>query len=327
MQLASGFMVSRALYVAACLGIADALAEGPMTVAALAQKCGASADHLRRLLAALSAHGVFEFEADGRVGQNALSKTLRARGPRSVRSFVLYQGSTWNWRAWEALPESVKSDRVAFDIAHGCSLFDYIGNHPEHAETFSRAMREGTGAVIAKILSLYDFSRFRNIVDVGGGSGALLAAILSVNRHAHGILVDRPELRDEARERLREAHLESRCEFRSADFFDALPPEGDLYVLKNVLHDWNDADAASILEKCATAMDPHGRVLIIDALVDSRLHQPEVQLMDLTMMVLTGGRERDEASLSALCRQAGLIPDRTLSLAPHVALIEAKRES
>ncbi len=322
LQLSMGFMAARAVQLAVDLGIADRIGKGPMSCAALAAETGAHEPSLRRLLRALVALGVFEMNNDGNLTQNALSVALRTDVPHSVNALVRYFGADWNLRTWLEIGASVMTGKPAFEKATGARMFDYFAERPEAAEVFDAAMKLRTGLASAAVLVGYDFSAFRNVVDVGGGTGTLLAEILKANTHARGVLLDMAPATEAARRLLRAEGLTDRCEVVTGDFFESVPRGGDLYILKNVLHDWDDATCRALLGRCREAMPQGARLLAVESVLDTPC-SPDQALLDLTMLLLSGGMEREEASYRSLFASAGLQVERVIPLPGSLTIMEA----
>jgi hypothetical protein len=252
-QLVMGFVASRAISVAAKLGIADLIAEVPKTVDELARATKAHAPSLRRLLLMLVSIGIFAEDTSGRFLHTPLSETLRSDYPQSIRNWAVYWGEPWIWRPWGDLYESVLTGSPGFDHVYSTSFFGYLATHPDDAATFDAAMSSTSVKAGTDILAAYDFSRFERVVDVGGGQGALLQAILVANPKLRGVLADLPAVVAGATA-LRTAAIAERCEIVGVDFFKAVPEEADAYVMKAIIHDWNDESAVTILKNCRRAI-------------------------------------------------------------------------
>ncbi|HET6467429.1 MAG TPA: methyltransferase [Geminicoccaceae bacterium] len=323
LALASGAWIGQAVHVAARLGIADLLGDGPKPPAALAAATGTDATALYRLLRALASLGVFAEDAGGRFTLTPLAEGLRSDAPGSLRGYAIMMGEEWHWRAWGELLESVRTGGSAFERVHGCELFRYFAEHPEAARVFNAAMTSRTGQETAAVTGAYDWPA-GTIVDVGGGQGALLTAILARRPEARGILFDLPHVIDAARRPIEEKGLAARCELVGGDFFDRVPAGGDLYLIKRVLHDWDDGRAAAILRCCRAAMAADARLLVIEHVLPPGNAPSWGKLLDLQMLVLTpGGQERDEAGFHGLLATAGFRLERVLPAGPTASLIEA----
>jgi hypothetical protein len=324
LQLASGSWIGQAVHVAAKLGIADLLEDGPKSPATLAEATGAHAGTLHRLLRALASLGVFAEDADGRFALTSLAEGLRTNAPGSLRAYAIMMGEDWHWRAWGDLLNSVRTGQPAFEHVFGCPMFSYFGEHPEAARVFDAAMTSRTGQETAAVIAAYEWPASATIVDVGGGQGALLAAILARNPDVHGVLFDMPHVIAVARGLIEEAGLADRCELAAGDFFERVPAGGDLYLLKRVVHDWDDERASAILRSCRAAMGDRSRLLVIEHVLPPGNAPSWGKLLDLQMLVLTpGGRERDEAGFRALLASTGLRLERIIPAGPTASLIEA----
>jgi len=311
--------VTQAVYVAAKLGIADLVKEGAETVESLAERTGAHGPSLGRLLRALASLGVFSDE-DGRFANTPLSETLRSDRPDSVRSGVIMMGAPFLWRPWGDLLETVTTGQPAFDRLYGVPFFDYLPNHPDDARIFNESM--SSGPWVASLVEAYDFSGFRRVVDVGGGQGVLLAAILTANPNLHGVLYDLPSVVAGA-DRLSSEPLASRAEIVGGDFFEQVPQGADAYVLKGVIHDWGDEDALKILKNCRRAIAPGGRLLLVESILKPPNTPDRGRFMDLMMLVMVRGRERSESDFRALLSDAGFSLDRVITTPGH-AIIESR---
>jgi SAM-dependent methyltransferase len=304
--LAGAYVLSRVLHTAVQLGIADQLAEAPMPLDKLANAVGADRAALYRLLRVLTAHGIFHETADAHFELNAQAEPLRRDSPRSVRPLILSTGSDWSQQLWSGALQAMKTGRPAFDHVFGMPLFQYFQQNPEAGSVFDEGLACLTRHVAPAILAAHDFTRYSRIIDVGGGNGMLLAQILRKNTQAKGVLVESPPVIERARDLLTSEKVVDRCECVAGSFFDPLPHGGDAYVLKNVLHDWPDEQAIRILKNCRGALAPDGRVLIIEAILDRNEVNEFPLLMDINMLMTTGGAERTEREFRELCADAGL---------------------
>jgi hypothetical protein len=313
-RLVNGYQTAQALYVAATLGIADLLAGGPRTSDELAAATETHADSLYRLLRALAAAGVFEEQPGRTFASTPLGEGLRTDAPQSLNAWAAMIGRPYHWHTWAGLLHSVRTGENAFRSLHGQSVWEYRAERPEESALFDDAMTSVTRAVDGAIVAGYDFGRFAHIVDVGGGHGSFLAAVLDRHRSATGTLFDQEHVVDGA------PHIE-RCLVVAGSFFDTVPSGGDAYVLKSVVHDWPDDDAVAILRTTAAALDGDARVL----LVERDLADPGSAWVDLQMLVMVGGRERTEDEYAALFRAAGLEPAGTTKVGAGFAVFEARR--
>ena len=307
--MATGYYVSQAIYVAAKLGIADALKNGPKTCDELAQISGTHAPSLYRLLRVLASVGVFaELEHD-RFGLTPIGACLRSGEPDSLRAMVLMFAGERLQRAWGGLLHSVRTGETAFDHVFGAGLFPYLAQNPEAAVVFDEAMASLTMQLSAAVAAAYDFSQFGTLVDVGGGHGALITAILRASPTLRGMLFDLPHVAEDAKKRLEAAGLTGRCTVVEGDFFASVPSGGDAYTLSRVIHDWDDARSVAILKNCHRAMGEQGKLLLVELVLPARVDQSAASQIvvefDLTMLVDTGGRERTEAEFRALFEATG----------------------
>ncbi|MEU6079084.1 methyltransferase [Streptomyces sp. NPDC047108] len=305
--LTDGKRISRVLHVLAELGIADELAAGPLQVPELAARTGTHADSLGRVLRVSAAFGVFEEQEDGRYALTDLSQALRSDVPGSQRDMVLYNGTEMLWRSYGSLMHTVRTGRPAFEEAYGHGFFEHLEEDPEAGALFDRAMTGMSRATARMLLDGYDFGRFARIADVGGGRGFFLSEVLARHPETRGTLVDRPAVVEEAPKLFGDAGVADRVRVVPGDFFQELPKGHDAYVLKAVLHDWDDERAAAILGRIHEALEnsPEGRLLICEFLVGPANQWDRGKLLDLDMLVRFGGRERSEDQWRALLATAG----------------------
>jgi O-methyltransferase domain len=324
-RMITGFYLSRAIHVAATLGIADRLAEGPRGAEDLGAATGTHAPSLRRVMRLLASAGVFAEETDGRFALTPIGACLRAGVPGSMRAAALLFGGITQ-QAWGDLVHSVESGQPAFRRVFGMDPFDYMAEHPEEAANFDAAMANFTKHIVTAVAAAYDFSSFRRIVDVGGGNGALLAGILKANPKLTGVLFDLPLVAERATASMRDLGLGDRCEIVGGDFFKAVPAGGDAYLLKHVIHDWNDDRAIAILKSCREAMGAEAKLLIIEGVYPPRIDQSDESRSaasnDVNMLVCTGGRQRSEAEFRALYDAAGFKLTRVVPTQTPVKVIE-----
>jgi hypothetical protein len=296
-----GPIAVQAIYVAAKFALADLVASGPKSVKELAEATHADASSLGRLLRALASLGIFAEDSTGRYRQTALSDTLRSDHPESLRPLAMMLGTHFMWRPCGALDEAVRTGQPSFEHAYGAPFFDYMATHPDDAAVFNAAMSSSPD-YLAAIVEAYDFSRFQQIVDVGGGHGLLLARILSANPRLRGVLYDLPNVVSGA-SAVQQPPISRRCEIVGGDFFQSVPAGADAYVFKGVIHDWNDEAALTILTNCRRAIHEEGRLLLLEAVLTPST-AAGTALMDLLMMVLTSGRERTESEFQTLLQQS-----------------------
>jgi hypothetical protein len=322
LDMIKGFWVSRALYVAAKLGIADLLVDEAKSGEDLARATGTHAPSLYRVMRALDSVGVFTQDDRGWFGLTPLGATLRTDVAGSLRYFVIEELGENHYPAWEKVLHSVQTGAIAFDHVYGASKWQYMAEHPDEARIFDAAMSSFSSVVSAEVVAAYDFSSSATVVDVGGGDGTLLAAILKGNPSLRGVLADLPHVAEHARGRLKAEGLADRCEIAAGSFFESAPA-GDTYVLKFIIHDWDDQRSAEILRNCRRAMAANGRVLLVEAVIQPGAATSFSKYVDLNMLVMTGGRERTEAEYRALLDLAGLRLTRIVPTHTELSVIEA----
>jgi hypothetical protein len=315
------YYLSRALHVAAELGIADRLGDDARDLAELAATTATDPAALARLLRFLSAYCVFEERTPGRFCNTALSSVLREDHPESARANLRRIGGFW-WSAVGALEHAVRTGQSGFAHIHGMPFFQYLRANPEAQRRFDEGMARISDRDDAAVAAAFDFGRFRRIVDIGGGRGGLLAQILARAPHATGVLFEQPQVLRQAT-RLRDAGLMPRAELLAGDFFRSVPDGGDCYVIKGVLHDFDDEQCVTILRNCRRAMRADGCVVIANRDPPSAIDGPHPNLtMDVQMMALFGGRERSGPEWSGLLRRSGLTPGATIETEVGFTLIQ-----
>lgn len=323
-QLATGYWISQSLYVAAKLGIADKLRQGPCSVEELATYTQAHRPTLFRLLRALASVGVFSETEDGCFALTPLAEPLQDSIPGSLRGLVLQMGEAYRWQPWGQLLYSVQTGSPAFARLFGAGVFDYYAAHPEAAATFHRAMSDIASLVSPAIVAAYDFSDVKTLVDVGGGYGVLLSLLLQAYPHLQGRLIDTPAVCHEARRRIDAAGLSRRCVVTEGNFFESIPTGGDAYLMQFILHDWADEEALALLRVCRDAMSAQSRLLVIEAVIPSAPTPCLGKLMDLEMLVVCGGRERTEAEYQTLLTTAGFSLQRVLPTLAPLSILECR---
>jgi hypothetical protein len=322
-RMAFGMIYSRMLYAAAALDLADHLRQGDRSAEELAGLTDTHAASLARLLRTLASYGVFRVTDDGRYALNDVGSTLCRDAPVSVRDLVLHLGSEANLRMWGGVLFSVRTGAPAFDHVNGCSLFEYLDANPREAEHFNQVMSLGTSRAIPDILENHDFAGYSHIVDIGGGDGSLLAAILKSTASATGALFECAAGVRDALANPAVVALGERVKVVEGDFFAGVPQAADLYLLKHVLHDWNDERALAILRTVRRAMAPSSRVLIVEVMYEKDDESTRGKLLDLSMLLMTGGRERREQEYRDMCRAADLSVVRVVPAVGRYSLMEA----
>ena len=324
LDLIVGYWVSELVHVVAKLGLADVLKGGPKSPADLARAVGADPATLHRVLRALASVGVFVERKDGRFVLTPLGATLRSDRPDSLRAFAIMMVDDYWFQAWSDLLQSVKTGQTAFDRVHGMKVFDYFGKHPDKARAFGEAMTSISGTENPVVAAGYDFSKVRTLVDVGGSHGHLLAAILKANRKLKGVLFDRPQVIDQARSApyVNDKQIARRIELVAGDFFQSVPAGADAYIMKYIIHDWDDELCLKILGNCRRAMAPSGRVLVVDAVIPPGNDPHWGKLLDINMLVGPGGRERTRSDFEQLFARAGLKVRKIIPTASPLSIVE-----
>jgi len=322
-ELLRGYRFAQLLHVVAKLGIADRLADGPHTAAQLAASVGANPEALFRVMRALASEGIFHQTIDGTFSLTDDGYWLRSDVEQSVRGAAILYGEPWWWQAWGALSETVRTGRAAFEHVHGVGLFDYLGSHPEAAELFNGAMQLMTSRQAGAIAASFDFSTTKELVDIGGGRGALAGAILAANPRLTATIFDRPSVIQGATAQLRTLGVADRCKLVGGDFFISVPSGADTYALKDILHDWDDEQAIAILNNVRRAIIRSGRVLLIERLIPAGGEPAASKLIDVSMLVLTGGKERTESEYRTLLESAGFEVRRVVAVDAETSIVEA----
>jgi hypothetical protein len=325
LRMAQGYQLSQALYVAAKLGVADVLAGGALDANAVAGAVGARSPELRRVVRALVAAGVFSELEDGRIALNETAAALQVDAPAGIRDVVINFGEEM-YRAFGELLHTVRTGETAFEMVYGQPLFDYYASHPAAEASASARMRARSLPVTRELVASDLAQGISRMIDVGGGTGTVVAAMLEAHPDLRAVLYERPTVLPLAADYLTAHGVADRCDIVAGDFFASVPDGGDLYLLKSVLHDWDDDRCVTILRNCRGAMHDAARVVIVEFVLPQRMTAdaallPAV-LLDLIMLTYAGGRERTEAEFADLFQQAGLRLARVSALeaGPHVLL-------
>lgn len=321
-QHITAYWVTQLMGTAARLGLADCLEAGPLKVAEIATKVGAHADALYRVMRACTAVGVFTEQADKTFANNALSQTLCSNVPGSMGNFAIAQSAPGHWRPWERLTDAVRSGKSTAHAALGQEIFEWYGSHPEEAAAFTGAMHNLAALVAAEVTQAIDFSSVGRVVDVGGANATLVGAVLRAFPNTRGVLLDLPHVVEAVKKTLAASGLAERCETIAGDFFKAVP-KGDVMLLKQILHDWNDEQCLTILRHCAESLPRGGRVLVVEMIISEDGTPSAAHLMDVNMLVLLPGKERTATEYSKLFAAAGLTPGRVLPTHSPFSIVEA----
>lgn len=324
-EILTGSWKTQVLYAAVELQIADLLAQGPRTAEELAAASGSHPPSLRRLLLALCSLEICKQREDGAFELEPLGELLQKDRPDSLRAWTQWWAH-YLGPVWERLLESVKTGQSARKLLYGTEGFEHLQRDPVAAATFSQAIAELTRLHVKEIVRAYDFSGLKSIVDLGGGPGELLLEILQAHPSASGILFDLPHGIEHAKPRFDKAGLAIRCELVAGDFFQSIPRGGDLYLLKSVLHDWNEEKSLRILENCRRAMEPKARLLVIEPMLPERrgisARDQALSRSDLTMLVAHAAKERSESEFQSLLGAAGFSLSRKIDAGPAFGILE-----
>jgi hypothetical protein len=324
MQLATGYMASMCVYIVAKLGIADLLQNGPLPVVELAAATGTQEDRLYRVLRALASVGVFTETVERRFALTPAAEILRSNIPESVRAMAIWMCDPLHFRVYAEMMYSLTTGRTAFEHVTGKPIFEYFRGNPEESEVFNAAMTFFSGMTIPAVLEAYDFSGIGTLMDVAGGHGALLRAILNKYPGMRGLVIETEHVVQGAKQLPENKALAHRCDFLFADFFAAVPPLADAIIMKHIIHDWDDDKACLILRNCRKALagKPNARVLLVEPVISAG-NAPELgKFMDLEMMVFPGGRERTEDEFRRLFATAGLQLTRVVPTKSPVCVVE-----
>jgi hypothetical protein len=323
-QLMLGGLAAQSVYVAAKLGIADLLANGPRTVKDLAEETDTHAPSLYRVLRALSSFGIFQENDDEQFALTPTANLLRSGVSGSLRDCAIFMGEDWHWEVWGKTLYSVRTGNPAWKEVHGQPVFPYFATNQKASKIFDDAMSSFTTLATNAVVEAYDFSSVRTLVDVAGGHGRLLTGILSANANMRGVLFDLPHVIAGAREGITTSALASRVELATGDFFVAVPANGDAYIMKHIIHDWDDAQALQILKNIGKAMNPGGRVLLVESVITERNKPDFGKLMDIEMLVSPGGKERTAKEYEQLFARAGLTLTQIVPTNSPYSIIEAR---
>jgi hypothetical protein len=324
MRLVNGYQITQAIHIAARLGIADLIRDGVREVDALAAGTGTHSKSLYRVMRALSAVGVFNEAPERCFSLTPVGSCLCSDAPNPVGPWASFVGRPYVWQAWGDLLYSVQTGENAFRHVHGTDVWTYRAAHPKEGAVFDRAMTAISHSAARAVATSYDFTGFDCVADVGGGQGALLAEILVSHPELRGILFDQPHVVSRADDTLRSAGVADRCRIVTGSFFDSLPEGADAYVLKAIPHDWDDANAVSILRVCRRAAGSRGKLLIVERLIAPPNEGPETKFSDLNMLVSPGGQERTREQFAQLFAASGFRLSSVTPTGTRVHVIEGQ---
>ncbi|MEB3051659.1 methyltransferase [Mycolicibacter sp. MYC123] len=322
MELGFGGWLTQAMVTAVQLGIPDALKAGPLTAEDVARTAGSDPAATYRLMRALASQSVFRLRQDGRFALTRTGRALVSDGPGSVASMIAFIGHPRHREHWSHLQHSVRTGETAVAKLRGMPFFEYLDTDPELAQVFNDAMTGASTVAIESAVPAYDFSTSKLIVDVGGGHGALLAAVLRQAPQARGVLFDLPQVVAGAGTAV--ADVASRCDIQGGSFFESIPPDGDTYLLKTVIHDWDDEKSLAILRNIRSVIAPHGKVLLIEMVLPDGAPAHPGFLLDLEMLVAGSGQERTEREYAELLAKAGFELRRVVPTTGPMSIVEAR---
>ena len=320
-QIFNGSWMTQAVWVAAELGIADLLSDGPCSVETLAEKTNSQPDALYRVMRALASAGIFAEGPARRFELTGHAFLLRSDAAGSQRAFATMMGAEFHG-AWGELLHSVQTGEPGFQKRFGTPAFRYMMEHPQRHAIYDKAMGGYGQSEVQAMMDAYDFSAFGVVADIGGGSGMLMTAVLKRYPHLKGILFDLPPVAERARSAISNEGLSSRCRIEGGDFLASVPSGADAYILQHIIHDWEDVDAVAILSRCREAMGPESRLLLVESVIPPGNGPCFGKWLDL-MMLLVGGRERTEKEYKKLFSDAGLTLNRIVPTAVEISILEA----
>ena len=324
MEMIIGAWRAQGIAVAAELKVADALADGPLSADELARRVGADPDALARLMRALISEGIFTRRGDGRFALNALGETLRSNAPMSMAGMARFVGHPAYREHWSGLLDAVRTGEAVPPKLRGMSGWDFMAQTPDLVAVFNDAMTSVSEFAVDPVVTAYDFAPYRTIIDVGGGHGRLLAAIIAATPGARGVLYDLPQVVDGAPELLQRYGVADRIRVEGGSFFDSVPGGGDAYVLKNVIHDWADAEAVTILGNIRSAARTGCTLLLVEFVIPDHDREFIGKWADMEMLVQVGARERTAGDYRKLYEQAGFQLTRVVPTGGPISLVEGK---
>jgi hypothetical protein len=303
-ELIRGYQLTQLIYVAAKLGIADLLRGGPKTTDQLAASSGTNTRNLYRVLRALASNGIFSESGDGLFELTPLAEPLQTGVLDSLSGWAIISGGEWH-RAWGDLVHNVVTGETAFDHEFEMGYWEYLAQNPQADEAFNQAMTDSNAMMLAAVVDAYNFDEIETIVDIGGGQGSLITAILKANPTIRGVLFDQPNVIASAGRTFQQEGVAGRCDLVGGDFFQGLPENGDAYVLQRIIHDWDDEHAIAILRSCRRAMAGDAKLLVVESVIPTGNEPSAGKLSDIMMIVLVDGVERTESEFRILFDAAG----------------------
>lgn len=322
LPIIGGAIMTQAVGVAARLNIADLLKEGEKSITELARLTSSHERSLYRVLRSLAGSGIFQEIALKTFANTPVSELLRADAPNSMRNTAIFLADPWHYNVWGEMPHSVRTGEAVWKKTHGADVFDWLAENPAEAELFNNAMTDFSAGAAPAVIEAYDFSGFKTLADIAGGHGILLAQILKANPDLKGILFDTTEVIAGAASLLEKENVSGRVEMVTGDFF-AEVPSADAYIMKHIIHDWDDRRAVLILKNIRRAMTGDGKVLLVESVVPPGNDPHPSKLFDLEMLTATGGTERTEAEYGELFTAAGFRLTRVIPTKSPFSIIEA----
>jgi len=319
MDLISGVWIARAINLAAKLGIADVFDDQPKTIAQLAATTNTEPRSLYRLLRALASVGIFIEVSDQCFALTPLAATLKSDVPGSMRYVAMVEMGDADSLGWSNGLHSLKTGEIAFDAAAGMSVWDYYAQHPQAGQVFSLSMTSMGTSMAQAVAATYDFSEFKTIVDIGGAQGSLISTIVRSHPHLKGVLFDLPEI-------IAAVNVDASVQPIAGNFFESVPSGGDAYLLRRIIHDWDDEKSLMILKNCHQAMPEHGKLLLVESLIPPGNEPSPAKFIDLIMLLMTGGRERTEEEYRSLLQSSGFELTRVIPTPSMLSIIEAVKQ-
>jgi hypothetical protein len=323
-RMITRYWISQAIYAAARFDIAGYLKDGPRSVEELATATSTDSDALYRLLRALASVGIFAEGESRRFSSTPLAEPLRDDVPGSKRALALMAGDV-QFRAWTEIEYSVRTGKIAFDKVFRKPVFDYLGEHPDQARIFDQAMVGIHGREANAVLDAYDFGGIGLLADIGGGNGSQISAILRKHTALQGLLFDLPHVVARAKQPIESAGLSDRCQLVGGSFFDYVPPGADAYLMRHIIHDWDEEKSLTILRNCHQAMTASSRLLVVESVIPAGNEPFPGKFLDLVMLLITGGKERTEAEYRSLFGKGGFNLKRVIPTDTEVSIIEATK--
>jgi hypothetical protein len=324
-QMITGYWTSQAIYAAATFGVADLLKDGPRSVDELAEASSTNADALYRLLRALASIGIFSESRPREFALTPLAEPLRSDIDGSKRALALMSGDE-QFRAWGEIVYSIQTGDTAFDKVFGKPIFDYLSETPKKARIFDAAMTGIHGRETGDVIDAYDFSGIEVLADIGGGNGSNITPILQQYPAMKGVLFDLPHVVERAKERVDAAGVSDRCQLIDGNFFESVPNGADAYLMRHIIHDWDDEKSLTILRNCHSTMPAHGKLLVVESVIPPGNERFAGKFLDLVMLLIPGGKERTESEYRTLFNEAGFELSRIVPTNTELSIVEGVKQ-